>query len=54
VFAIFLIVAVFSFGFAAADDVRKERRDQRVARSAEATRIAYGTQGVSNASLQRS
>lgn len=45
VFAVFLFVGVFSFGFAAADDLRKERRDQRVARSAEARGMAYNGLG---------
>jgi hypothetical protein len=54
VFVIFMIVAVFSFGFAAADDVRKERRDQRVARSAEESTFFYRAQGTSNTGLQPS
>jgi hypothetical protein len=38
---IFIFVAVFSFGFAAVDDVRKEKRERLLSRSAEARGVAY-------------
>ena len=44
VFIIFFFVAVFSFGFAAVGDVRRERREMHIARSLEARGAAYSTQ----------